>query len=272
MRGSFRESYNRRSTFQAGHGDAGGNDLADEAQRRRLRLRAGHGEMGLVRAKRSAHHFLRCLLAEEVPVHVVAAGGARYFLEAGLHPGGTQRRGGDARAVQLPAKGARVRSTNDLVAAYTFIWGKGVKAAAEATWMMRLPVPYRAASHESYPPARGSLGRSWNPPRHRRWSANRRTCRSRRVHQERDAGVFRGKRCANVRDVGLAGEIGGYRAGGRVQLAGHVCQGLSLRATSHSSSATCCASSCRANSRPSPEDAPVMMATRFERIHGKSLF
>lgn len=39
-------------------------------------------------------------------------------------------------------------------------------------------------------------------------------------------GVFRGKRCANVRDVGLAGEVGGYRAGGRVQLAGHVCQGL----------------------------------------------
>ena len=37
-----------------------------------------------------------------------------------------------------------------------------------------------------------------------------------RVHQERDAGVFRGKRCANVRDVGLAGEVGGYRAGGRV--------------------------------------------------------
>ena len=43
-----------------------------------------------------------------LPHVVAAAGGACHLLEAGLHPGGAQRRGGDARPVQLPAQGARV--------------------------------------------------------------------------------------------------------------------------------------------------------------------
>ena len=93
-----------------------------------------------------------------------------------------------------------------------------------------------------------------------------------RVHQERDAGVFRGKRCANVRDVGLAGEVGGYRAGGRVQLAGHVGQGLLVARDQPQLVGHLLRVQLPRELAPQPGGRARDDGYSFRRIHGKPLF
>ena len=93
-----------------------------------------------------------------------------------------------------------------------------------------------------------------------------------RVHQERDAGIFRGKRCANVRDVGLAGEVGGYRAGGRVQLAGHVGQGLLVARDQPQLVGHLLRVQLPRELAPQPGGRARDDGYSFRRIHGKPLF